>query len=64
MKVHVTIKETHTATIDIGNLPVRLVEDLLNKNEGTFDGNWSLGDVPGGDEKWVVDSVEVEPVSK
>lgn len=61
MKVHVTIKNTQTATIDIGNLPINLVRDLLQSHDGTFDGNWSIGDVPSANEKWTTDSVEVEP---
>lgn len=61
MKVLVTIKTTQTATIDIGNLPVNMVRDILTKNDGTFDGNWSISDVPSSGEKWTTDSVEVEP---
>jgi hypothetical protein len=59
MKVDVTIKTTQTATLDIGNMPVNLIRDLLTKNDGTFDGNWSIGDVGGANEKWTTDSVEV-----
>ena len=58
MKVLITIKTTRTATIDIGNLPIGLVRDLLTKNDGTFDGNWSVADATR-DDKWVTDSVEV-----
>lgn len=59
MKVRVTIKHTQTATLDIGKLPVNLIRDLLAKNDGTFDGNWSLADVDRS-EQWTVDSIEVE----
>lgn len=64
MKIEVVIKQTQSATIDIGELPVNLVRDLLNKNEGTFDGNWGLSDVARGNEKWTVDSIEIEEVAK
>jgi hypothetical protein len=60
-RVRVTIKQTQTATFDTGNLPVNLIRDVLRANEGTFDGNWSLGDVAR-DDKWVVDEVIVEEV--
>jgi hypothetical protein len=63
MKVTVTVKHTQTATFDIGDMPVNMVRDVLIKNEGTFDGNWSLGDIRGGD-TWVVDSVEVVEATK
>ena len=62
MKVNVTIKQTQTATIDIGQLPINLIRELLTKNDGTFDGNWSVGDIQGANEKWTYDSIEVEPV--
>ena len=58
MKVIVTIKNTQTTTIDIGDLPLGLIRDLLTDNDGTFDGKWSLGDVRS-NEKWTTDSVEV-----
>ena len=61
MKVLVTIKHTQTATIDIGKLPINMVRDILRANDGTFDCNWSIGDVPDSADKWVTDSVEVEP---
>jgi hypothetical protein len=57
MKVKVTIKKTETATIEIGDLKPSLVRDVLAKNNGTFDGNWSLYDVT--DVRDEVDSVEV-----
>lgn len=60
-KIQVTIKHTQTATLDTGDLPYRFIEDLLKKNDGTFDGNWGLGDVKNGDE-WNVDSIEVQEV--
>lgn len=63
MKVRVTIKHTETATFDIGDLPINLVRDVLTKNDGTFDGNWSISDATRNDE-WTVDSVEVEPAGK
>ena len=57
MNVRITVKHVQIAIIDIGDLPVDMISALLNKNEGTFDGNWCLGDVPGGDDKWVVESI-------
>lgn len=62
-KLSITIKHTQTATIDIGDLPINLVRDLLIKNDGTFDGNWSLGDIPNAD-KWGVESIEVVEAGK
>lgn len=45
MKVKVTILQQESATFDIGDLPINLVKDLLKKNDGSFDGNWSIADV-------------------
>jgi hypothetical protein len=64
VKLEVTIKHTQTATIDIGALPVNLIRELLVQNNGTFDGNWSLGDIRSANEKWVVDSIDVVEVAK
>jgi hypothetical protein len=62
MKVEVTIQHKQTATFDAGDLPINLLRELLVKNEGTFDGNWGLGDVAKND-KWEVESVVVEPAA-
>jgi hypothetical protein len=59
MKVLVTIRTTQTATIDVGDLPIALIQDLLTKNDGTFDGNWGPSDVAKGTDAWVTDSVDV-----
>jgi hypothetical protein len=64
MKVTVTIKTTQTATFNIGDIPPSLVKDLLTANEGTFDGNWSIGDLAGANEKYTTDSVEVVEVTR
>lgn len=56
-KVIITIKNTETAVIDVGDLPVDLVRDILVKNNGSFDGNWGIGDLGA---KYEVDSVTVE----
>jgi hypothetical protein len=61
MKIRITIKNTHTVVTDIGSIPPNLIRELLVKNDGTFDGNWSPGDLPG-QETWTTDSVEVEEV--
>lgn len=61
-KVKATIKNTEEAIFDIGDLPLNLVRDLLVKNDGSFDGNWGLGDV--GKSTWTTDSVEVVEVAK
>jgi hypothetical protein len=61
-KVKVTIKTTHTAMFNAGDIPANLIKALLEANDGTFDGNWSLGDIRAGNEKYVTDSVEVEEV--
>jgi hypothetical protein len=63
VRVNVTIKHTQTATIDIGTLPILMVQRILQANDGTFDGNYSLGDVPGSSETWTVESVEVAQAS-
>lgn len=59
MKVTVTVKRTETVTFETGDIPGSLVRDLLVKNNGTFDGNWSLYDLPRPSVEDVVDSVEV-----
>ena len=63
MKVKVTIKQTQTATFDIGDLPLNMIRDILVANDGTFDDTWSLGDIRAA-ESWTTDSVEVEPAPK
>lgn len=63
-RIKVTIKTTETATFDIGKVPAGLIRDLLTKNDGTFDGNWSLGDIPSGNQEYTTDSVEVEELTK
>lgn len=62
-KVRVTIRQTQTATFDAGDLPIPLIKGLLEKNDGSFDGNYALADVSR-DENYVIDSVEVEQVTK
>lgn len=57
MKVLVTIKQTETTTFDVGDIPVNLIRDLLVKNDGHFDDNWSAGDI--GHAEWMVDEVTV-----
>jgi len=61
-RVRVTVQHTQTVEFDRGDIPVNLIRDVLVKNDGTFDGNWSLGDVQA--DTWVVNSVEVEEVGK
>lgn len=63
MKVKVAIVTTHTSTIDIGDIPIRLVQSLLENNDGTFDGNYGLGDIASRDEVYVTESVTVEKVA-
>lgn len=62
MKVKVTIIHKEVATVDVGDLPIRLVQNLLEKHEGSWDGNYGLGDT--GNDEWTVESVEVEEVTK
>lgn len=62
-RLKVTVRQTQTATFDSGDLPANLIRDLLQKADGTFDGNWSLSDVArGGNETWTTDEVIVEEV--
>jgi hypothetical protein len=62
VKVLVTIKLTQTGIFETGDLPITLIRDLLVANDGSFDGNWGLGDVARGSEKYVTDEVTVEPL--
>lgn len=64
MKVSVVIKHTQTAVLDIGDLPIRLITDLLTKNDGTFNGEWGLGDIRQSGEQWSVDTIEVTETAK
>jgi hypothetical protein len=61
MKVKVTVHTTETATFETGDLPLSLIRDLLVKNDGTFDGNYAIGDVARDDE-WTTNEVIVEPL--
>ena len=63
MKIKVTIKRSEVSVIDIGQLPIGLIRDLLGKNDGTFDGNWSPYDVKAASHDDVLDSVTVEEVT-
>jgi hypothetical protein len=63
MRVNVTIIERRTSTFDIGDLPIKMVKSLLIAGNGSFDGNYTTGDVDR-TEKYTVDSVEIEPVGK
>jgi hypothetical protein len=63
-KVTVIIKHTQTATFDIGDLPVNAFRTImLEQGDGTIDGNYGLGEIPGSD-VWVIDSIEVEEAGK
>ena len=63
MKVRVTIISKQVAVFDAGDFPVGLIRDILTKNDGTFDGNWSLGDIAkSNSETFTTESVEVEEV--
>jgi hypothetical protein len=61
-KVEVTIITTHTVTFDAGDIPAPLLRDVLLANDGTFDGNWTLGDIRSEAEQYHTDSVTVEEV--
>ncbi len=58
-KLKVTVKETNVFTFDSGDLPKNLIKELLDKNEGSFDGNWGLYDVTKGPDR-TIDSIVVE----
>lgn len=62
-RVKVTLLHEETAEFDTGDLPVTLIRELLKKNDGTFDGNWGLGDVSRkADFKPMMDTLVVEEV--
>jgi hypothetical protein len=62
MKVKVTITSRHVATFDAGDIPANLIKDILGANDGTFDGNWGIGDINGSTEEYITDFVEVEEI--
>ena len=63
-QVRVTIKTTEVKVMEVGDLPVNLIRDLLQKRgDGTFDGNWTPSDVQGQSD-YSFDSIEVEELPK
>lgn len=62
-KLKATIVSKQVVVFDSGDIPANLIKDVLTKNEGTFDGNWALGDVArNGSEVYTTESVEVEEI--
>lgn len=58
-RVHIEIIHKESADIDIGDLPIRMIQKLLKEGDGSFGGSdYSLGDLQGKD-KWEVQSIEV-----
>ena len=61
MKLRITIISKQVVEFDAGDIPANLIKDLLTKNDGTFDGNWSPSDLRG-DDRYTTESIEVEEV--
>lgn len=57
MKVKITVEHTETSTVDIGTLPLGMFKAMVG-DEAQFDGNWSVGDLPGNE--WKTTSVLIE----
>lgn len=65
MRVKITVITRQTVVADIGDIPPGLIEDVLRKNDGTFDGSWTIGDVrgSGSTEEFVTEKIEVEELA-